>query len=103
MEIAERTEDDAVVLTPSGKILAGDGGQRLRDRVEALLEAGRRQIVFDLAAVSYVDSAGLGQLVRCQVAVSRREGRLRLRNLDDRVRQLLAITRLLPIFEAREP
>ena len=47
----------------------------------------------------YVDSAGLGEIVRCYTTVSRKGGRLKLINLTKKIQDLLAITKLLTVFE----
>jgi anti-sigma B factor antagonist len=49
--------------------------------------------------VPYVDSAGLGEIVRCYTTVSKQGGRLKLINLTKKIQDLLAITKLLTVFE----
>ena len=59
----------------------------------------RRKILLNLADVPYVDSAGLGEIVRCYTTVSKKGGKLKLLNLTAKIRDLLAITKLLTVFE----
>ena len=99
MKIEEHHEaDNVVILDLEGKLMIGDGDILLREKVEDLVEAGHRRIVLDLADVPYVDSAGLGEIVRCYTALSRKNGRLKLRNPTKRIQDLLAVTKLLSFF-----
>jgi anti-sigma B factor antagonist len=75
----------------------------LRDAVRRQLDAGRRHLVLDLGRVPYVDSCGLGTMVQAYVSAHRAGGSVRLLNVTPRVRQLLAITRLLTVFEMYQP
>jgi anti-sigma B factor antagonist len=94
MRIEQRTEGDVIILSLKGKMVGGEGDEILRDRVEDLVEAGRVNIVLDLAGVPYIDSACLGEIVRCHTLVSRENGKLKLVNLNERLRSLLSRTRL---------
>ena len=50
----------------------------------------------------YVDSAGLGEIVRTYTTVSRKGGKLKLLNLTKKIQDLLSITKLLTVFETYE-
>ena len=71
----------------------------LKDKVNSLLNQGRKKIVLNLAEVPYIDSAGLGEVVRTFTTVSRQGGSLKLLNLTKRITDLLAITKLLTVFD----
>ena len=64
-----------------------------------LADGGKTKILLNLADVPYVDSAGLGEIVRCYTTVSSKGGKLKLLNLTAKIRDLLAITKLLTVFE----
>ncbi len=99
MKIEEHHEaNNVVILDLQGKLMIGDGDILLREKVEGLVEAGHRRIVLDLADVPYVDSAGLGEIVRCYTTLSRKNGRLKLRNPSKRIQDLLKVTKLLKFF-----
>ena len=87
------------VLDLKGKITLGEGDELLKDKVNSLLNQGQKKIVLNLAAVPYIDSAGLGEIVRTYTTVSRQGGNLKLLNLTKRITDLLAITKLLTVFE----
>jgi anti-sigma B factor antagonist len=99
MQIEERNVGDVVVLDLKGKVTLGAGDELLKDKVNSLVNQGHRKIVLNLADVPYVDSAGLGEIVRTYTTVSKNGGSLKLLNLTKRITDLLAITKLLTVFE----
>jgi anti-sigma B factor antagonist len=99
MKIVERQVGEVYVLDLHGKILIGEGDDALRDAVGKLVGGGKKKILLNLADVPYVDSAGLGEIVRCYTTVSKSGGRLKLINLTKKIQDLLAITKLLTVFE----
>jgi anti-sigma B factor antagonist len=99
MQIDERTMGDVVVLDLKGRVMLGEGDEVLKDKVNSLLNQGKKKIVLNLAEVPYIDSAGLGEVVRTFTTVSRQGGQLKLLNLTKRITDLLAITKLLTVFD----
>src|SRR5437764_12115147 len=99
MHIDERAVGDVTVLDLKGKITLGEGDELLKDKVNSLVNQGRRKILLNFADVPYVDSAGLGEIVRTYTTVSRQGGSLKLLNLTKRITDLIAITKLLTVFE----
>ena len=99
MQIEERNVGDVVVLDLKGKITLGEGDELLKDKVNSLVNQGHKKIVLNLADVPYIDSAGLGEVVRAYTTVSRQAGSLKLVNLTKRITDLLSITKLLTVFE----
>jgi anti-sigma B factor antagonist len=99
MQIEERAVGDVVVLDLKGKVTLGEGDEVLKDKVNSLVNQGHKKIVLNLADVPYIDSAGLGEVVRTYTTVSRQGGSLKLLNLTKRITDLLSITKLLTVFE----
>ena len=99
MDIAERTVSDVTVLDLKGKMTLGEGDELLKDKINSLLASGKRKLVLNLESVPYIDSAGLGEIVRTYTTVSRQGGSLKLLNLTKRIEDLLSITKLLTVFE----
>jgi len=99
MQIEERKIGDVVVLDLKGKVMLGEGDELLKDKVHALVNQGQKKIVLNLAEVPYIDSAGLGEIVRTFTTVSRQGGSLKLLNLTKRITDLLSITKLLTVFD----
>jgi anti-sigma B factor antagonist len=100
MTIAERTIGDVVIVDVSGKITLGDGGDAvLKDKMRSLVHQGHRKLLLNLGDVSYVDSAGLGEIVQSYATVNKNGGQLKLLNVTKRIKDLLSITKLLTVFE----
>ena len=99
MQITERALADVMILDQKGKITLGAGDELLKDKVNSLVNQGQRKIVLNLAEVPYLDSAGLGEVVRAYTTVSRQGGSLKLLNLTKRITDLLSITKLLTVFD----
>ena len=99
MQITERVVSDVMVLDLKGKVTLGEGDELLKDKVNSVVNQGHRKIVLNLAGVPYLDSAGLGEVVRAYTTVSRQGGSLKLLNLTKRITDLLSITKLLTVFE----
>ena len=101
MQIEQRTSGDVAIVAISGDITLSKGGDvLLKDKIQSLLQQGHRKIVLDMGKVSYVDSAGLGQLVQVYATTSHLGGSLKLLNLTKRLRDLLVLTKLLTVFDA---
>jgi anti-sigma B factor antagonist len=102
MQIEERVVNDVTILDLKGKITLGDGDEALKDKINSLVLQNKRRILLNLAEVPYIDSAGLGEVVRTYTTVSRQGGQLKLVNLTKRITDLLSITKLLTVFETFE-
>jgi len=99
MEIEERTSGDVKILDLQGRLTLGEGDELLKDKINSLLLQGYRKLILNLESVPYIDSAGLGEIVRTYTTVSRQGGNLKLLHLTKRIEDLLAITKLLTVFE----
>ena len=102
MQIEERVVNDVTILDLKGKITLGEGDEVLKDKINSLILQNRKRILLNLEDVPYIDSAGLGEIVRTYTTVSRQGGQLKLVNLTKRITDLLSITKLLTIFETFE-
>jgi anti-sigma B factor antagonist len=99
MHIHERFVGDVTIIDVNGRMTLGEGQEMLRDKVNSLIQQGQKKLVLNLAEVPYIDSAGLGEIVRTYTTVSRQGGALKLLSLTKRIQDLLAITKLLTVFE----
>lgn len=99
MKIDERSAGDVKILDITGRITLAQGDELLRDKIHSIVHQGDRKILVNLAAVDYVDSTGLGELVGAYTTVTRAGGALKLLNVTKKMRDLLAITKLLTVFE----
>jgi anti-sigma B factor antagonist len=99
MKIETRTVGDVHILDCSGKITLGEGTMAVRNAVRETLKAGGKKIVLNLGDVNYIDSSGIGELVSSFTTVSNQGGSLKLLNLTKKIQELLAITKLLTVFQ----
>ena len=99
LDIKERQAGDVTVLDMDGKITIGEGSVALRSAIRRLLEEGKKKILLNLSQVSYVDSSGIGEFVASFTAIGREGGQLKLLNLTQKIQDLLAITKLLTVFD----
>src|ERR1051325_9960507 len=99
MDIKERVVNGVSVLDLSGKIVLGEGDGQVRERIKDLLSDGQRKILLNLGDVNYIDSAGLGALISSYTTTKREGGQLKLVNLTKRIQDLLAITKLITVFD----
>jgi anti-sigma B factor antagonist len=99
MQIEERIVGDVTILDLKGKMTLGEGDELLKDKINSLIHQGQKKLLLNLEGVPYIDSAGLGEIVRTYTTVSRQGGSLKLVNLTKRITDLLSITKLLTVFE----
>jgi anti-sigma B factor antagonist len=102
MQIEERVVDDVTILDLKGKMTLGEGDELLKDKINSLASQGHKKLVLNLEGVPYIDSAGLGEIVRTYTSISRQGGKLKLLNVSKRIYDLLVITKLVTIFDSYE-
>ncbi len=99
MKTATRQVGQVVILDVSGRITLGEGNVMLREIVGDLAAKGNTNIVLNLGEVVYVDSSGVGELVKAHTTIRTKGGVLKLTNLNKRVHELLQMTRLSSVFD----
>ena len=102
LNIRERQAGDVTILDMDGKITIGEGSVSLRGAIRRLIEEGKKKILLNLSGVGYVDSSGIGELVSSYTTTSSKGGQLKLLNLTQKIQDLLAITKLLTVFDVYE-
>jgi anti-sigma B factor antagonist len=89
------------IVRCNGRIVAGAESESLRAHVDWLLR-DRRSIVLHMGEVGFIDSSGLGTMVRSLISIRRAHGDLKLCNVTERVRKVLEMSRLTQVFDAHE-
>jgi anti-sigma B factor antagonist len=102
LQIQERQVGDVTILVLSGEMIVDDGDLALRQQIHALIDQMRIKIVIDLAAVTHIDSAGVGMIVAKQKTVRDRGGDVKLLHLTDRSQRLLSLMKIASVFETFE-
>ncbi len=102
MQTNARQVGGVTVLDISGRITVGEGNVILREIVRDLAAKGAKAIVLNLSEVQYVDSSGVGELVKAHTTIRNQGGQLKLTNLNKRVHDLLELTRLSAVFDIQK-
>jgi len=102
MKIKQRERDGVTILDFSGDITIGKGDVELRKEMSELVYAERKKILLNLRKVSFIDSSGIGEIVRSLTTIQKSGGVLKLLHLEAKVRDLFTITRLITVFETFE-
>jgi len=102
MDFGQNLQQDILTLTPGRKFTASDGCEAVSRAVEAALAEGVRKVLFDLSAVEFLDSLGVGQIVASHVAVRNRGGELVLCRPSARVSLVLRMANLHMVLDIRD-
>jgi len=102
VNIETRKKGDVVIVDFQGRLAIGVGDELLPTLVEQLLTEGNKKILLNLSDMDYIDSNGLGELVQSLKTSKRFGASLRLLKPQDRVRNTLRLTNLLPMFAVYE-
>lgn len=101
LEIATRSVGEVDIIDLNGRITLGES-QKLRDIAGGILEKGSKKILLNLGDVSYIDSAGLGDLVSLHSAASKIGASMKLAGIQKQVQTLLRITNLITVFSTHD-
>jgi anti-sigma B factor antagonist len=102
MKIKVRERDEVTILDVSGDITIGQGDVTLRKEISELIHNDKKKVLLNLRRVDFIDSSGIGEIVRSYTTIQKSGGTLKLLHLESRVRDLFTITRLITIFETFE-
>ena len=102
LSASTRTVSGVTIVDLEGRITLGDGTVVLRDTIKDLIAKGEKRLILNLGSVSYIDSAGLGELVGCRTTITNSGGTLKLLNLQKKIQDLMQITKLYTLFEAHD-
>lgn len=100
MKWSERREGDVAILDLKGKLTIGAGDVQLRRLVRDLLDRGETKILVNMKDLTYMDSAGTGELVSAYTSARNAGAELKLLNLTARTRDILQFTELIRVFES---
>ncbi len=100
MKLEDYHKEGVTVLEPKGKIMGGPDATLLHEKLHECIENGVRKVVIDLSKVDWMNSTGLGILISGLTTLRNNGGELKLANVTDKIQSLLAITKLVTVFEA---
>jgi anti-sigma B factor antagonist len=99
LQVYARELGSIVVIEAAGKLTLTDGHTKLRDEIHVASANERKKFILNLARVEFIDSYGIGELVRCYSVVRRAGGDLKLACLNEKVLHVLEISHLAAIFD----
>jgi anti-sigma B factor antagonist len=99
MKIEKRKKGNVTILDLKGKILFGDGIDELRQSINAAIKDNEKHLVLNFAEVPYLDSTGLGEVVRSYTTLKKEGGTVKIANLTNKVKDLMMVTKLITVFE----
>lgn len=102
MKIEKRKKNNVLILDLKGKILFGDGIEELRTAINNAIKENEKNLLLNFAEVPYLDSTGLGEVVRSYTTLKKEGGTVKIVNLTNKVKDLLTVTKLITVFEAFE-
>lgn len=102
LKMSNREVNGVIIIDLSGQLTMGEACAAIRDEVRDQTGQGFKKILLNLANISYIDSAGLGELTAAFTSVRNRGGELKLLNLTKRVHDLMQITKLYTVFDVHD-
>ncbi len=95
-----RQSGDVSIVDLAGRITLGEGSGLVRNTIKELVSSGRKNVLLNLKDVTYIDSAGLGEMVGAYASVTNAQGNIKLLHPQAKVNDLLQITKLYTVFVA---
>jgi len=102
MRFKDKIVDGAGIITLKGKLMGPPDTDELQNEIKSMLGQNIKNIVLDLSGVSWINSIGMGAIMRAHTTISNSQGKLSLANISDKVNSLLLITQLQKIFDTHE-
>ncbi|GAC1622804.1 MAG: STAS domain-containing protein [Candidatus Acidiferrum sp.] len=96
--VSIRQADDISVVQLNGHLTSFQLAA-MHEAIQGLLEQGRRNILLNLSGLEYLDSSGIGELVRNYMSVIKRGGTMKVVGLGSKVEEILKITKLYQVFQ----
>ena len=95
-----RHAGNVAIIDLAGRITLNEDAGSIRNAVKGVVEGGHQNILLNMSRVTYIDSAGLGEMSSAYITVARLGGKLKLLNPQSKVHGMLQVTRLYTIFVA---
>jgi anti-sigma B factor antagonist len=96
---SSRQVEDIIIIDCAGRITVGEGNIQLREAIQALTAQGKNKLILNLVDLEFIDSAGIGEIVRAHTTLRKQGGHLKLLNPHKKVHDLLRATMLTSVFE----
>ena len=97
-----RIVGDVVIIDLKGRVTHGSGDLEMRETIQQLLDEGKRKFVINLEKVTFMDSAGIGELVACHKRAVEKGAMIKILKPNEKLLDLFTITKLIEIFDIYE-
>ncbi len=102
MKFKDKMNGDVGVLTCKGKMMGFPETDDLHGEIRSFLGQGVKKIVVDLSGISWMNSMGVGALMRCLTTARNHKADMCLIGLTDKVRSIFVMTQLVRVFNIYE-
>jgi anti-sigma B factor antagonist len=99
MKFKDEIRGNIGILSLKGKLMGTPETEELHDEVRSLLGQGAKKVVLDMGGVTWLNSMGVGSIMRSYTSVMNSGGELSLANLTEKVQSLFFVTQLIRIFK----
>jgi anti-anti-sigma factor len=99
MQPAVRSNGDVSIIDLPGRVTHGSGDMEMRETIQHLLDEGKKKFIVNLDRVTFMDSAGIGELVACHKRAVEKGGVIKILKANEKMLDLFAITKLNEIFD----
>ncbi|MCH8567389.1 MAG: STAS domain-containing protein [Balneolales bacterium] len=90
---------NCVIIEFKGNVMGGPDATKLNESLHQLIDKGQKNVVVDLAKVSFMNSSGLGMLIGGLTTMRNAGGDLRIANAANKIESLLIVTKLITVFK----
>jgi len=102
MKVDVSEKFNAVVISLKDKMVGGPDAEEFNNLIHKFIDDNKKNIILDMGGLKFVNSSGIGIIIRGYTTVSNAEGKMVLANLTDKTKGLLSITKLNQVFELYE-
>jgi len=99
MKFKDQIQGDVGIIKLKGKLMGLPETDQLQFEVKAMLGQKIKKIVLDLHDVNWMNSIGIGALMRSHTTIKNNEGVLCMARLSGKVHSVLMLTQLTKIFK----
>ncbi|MCS6988521.1 MAG: STAS domain-containing protein [Chloroherpetonaceae bacterium] len=99
MKYGESEKGGVAILHLKGDLLGGPDIAEFKNKIKSLLDAGKKNILIDMADVTYVNSSGIGMLIAGMTSVAQAGGKFKICNVEKNIKNVFVITNLIRVFE----
>ena len=98
MEFNTKIHGDVGIIELKGKLMGLPHTEMLNNEIKTMMSQNLKKIVLDLHAVEWINSSGIGAIMRSFISVKNVEGEFRLARMSEKVADVLDLTQLIKIF-----